>query len=326
VSAQIHLAPPGSIEAYYQEAGRAGRDGRDAVCLLLISPGDMALRRRLLESETDGRVPDPAVVEHKWNLFLELMRLAEGGSCRHDAILRYFGDEAETLSGCGRCDVCQSLDDEQGPDAREIGTIVRKALCAVARVHGRFGIRAAARLLHGASDPRLERSGLQQTRTFGALSEYSEEWLLKLLRRCVSAGWVDFHGGDRPVVLLTEEGSGVIHEKRPARLLLPPSGRPGPCAAAARSPRVAASSRRSALDDGEFDARAQNLFDDLRGHRLELARAEGVPPYIIASDRTLRDIALLRPASLDELLLAHGIGPAKAEKYGPGLLAVVNRG
>ena len=322
VSALIHLAPPGSIEAYYQEAGRAGRDGRDAVCLLLVSPGDMALRRRLLESDTDGRAPDAAVIEHKWNLFLELMRWSEGGSCRHDAILRYFGDEAETLSGCGRCDVCQSLADDQGPDAGEVGTIVRKALCAVARVHGRFGIRAAARLLRGASDPRLQRSGLQQTRTFGALDEYSEEWLLKLLRRCVSAGWVDFHGGDRPVVLLTEEGYGVIHEKRPARLLLPSRSRPAPRSAPALSTR---SPRHSSPGDEEFDERAQNLFEDLRGHRLELARAEGVPPYIIASDRSLRDIALLRPSSLEELLLAHGIGPTKAEKYGPGLLAVVNQ-
>ena len=209
-----------------------------------------------------------------------------------------------------------------------MGTIVRKALCAVARVHGRFGIRAAARLLRGASDPRLQRSGLQQTRTFGALDEYSEEWLLKLLRRCVSAGWVDFHGGDRPVVLLTEEGYGVIHEKRPARLLLPPSRRPAPRSASAlsiRSPLDTLSTGRSSPSDEEFDERAQNLFEDLRGHRLELARAEGVPPYIIASDRSLRDIALLRPSSLEELLLAHGIGPTKAEKYGPGLLAVVNQ-
>ena len=97
----VHLAPPGSLEAFYQEAGRAGRDGLPAVCLLLVSPGDMALRRYLIESDAGGGAVSAELVRHKWNMFLELMRWAEGGSCRHDAILRYFGDEEETLSGCG---------------------------------------------------------------------------------------------------------------------------------------------------------------------------------------------------------------------------------
>jgi ATP-dependent DNA helicase RecQ len=277
----------------------------------------------LLERDAEGRVPDPAVVEHKWNLFLELMRWAEGGSCRHDAILRYFGDEAETLSGCGRCDVCQRLetDDEASPET--VSTIVRKALCAVARIQGRFGIRAAARLLRGTDDPRLERHGLDQTPTFGTLQEHSEEWLLKLLHRCVSAGWVDFQGGDRPVVRLTEEGRGVIHQQRPARLLLPSTHRSGPRARGRSS--AAAVIPHASPDQPTFDARAQALFEALRRHRLELARAEGIPPYCIASDRTLRDIALLQPADCEELKLAHGIGPAKAEKYGAGLLAVVDQ-
>ena len=92
------------------------------------------------ESGAEGVAPDPAVVEHKWGLFLELIRWAEGGSCRHDAILRYFGDEAETLHGCGRCDVCRALDDGAAAQDDELATLlVRKALSGVARVHGRFG-------------------------------------------------------------------------------------------------------------------------------------------------------------------------------------------
>jgi ATP-dependent DNA helicase RecQ len=125
VRAVIHLAPPGSMEAYYQEVGRAGRDGEDAVGQLMISPGDMAMRRRLVESDADGRAPDPERVQHRWNLFLELMRWAEGGSCRHDAILRYFGDEAETLAGCGRCDVCLNLAGNDGSDPVEVTLLVR---------------------------------------------------------------------------------------------------------------------------------------------------------------------------------------------------------
>src|SRR5688572_10930226 len=115
VRAVVHLAPPSSIEAYCQEVGRAGRDGAGAYGLLLVSPGDMPLRRRLLE----GAARSEAMLAHKWGLFLELMRWAEGGSCRHDAILRYFGDEAETLDGCGRCDVCETLHDG-GPSAEDV--------------------------------------------------------------------------------------------------------------------------------------------------------------------------------------------------------------
>ena len=324
VRAIAHLAPPSSVEAYYQEVGRAGRDGEDAYCLLLISPGDMALRRRLIESDA----PEEAVVQHKWNLFLELMRWSEGGSCRHDAILRYFGDEEETLSGCGRCDVCCDLSRTEEADSAEVSTVVRKALCAVARLHGRYGIQMAAKLLHGTEDARLSRDSLDRTPTFGTLKEHSEKWLLQLLRRLVTAGWVDFSGGERPVVLLTAEGREVIHAERPARLLLPPKQTRLPRAARTRregfDPRPAPAPRVVEPKEG-FDADAQALFDALRHHRLTLARDEKVPPYVIASDRTLRDIVLLRPANLEELKLAHGIGPAKAEKYGDGLLAIVQQ-
>jgi ATP-dependent DNA helicase RecQ len=316
-----HLAPPSSVEAYYQEAGRAGRDGEDAVCLLLISPGDMALRRYLIESDSDGRAPDPEVVRHKWNLFLELMRWAEGGGCRHDAILRYFGDEEETLAGCGRCDVCLMLAEEEG-DPEEVSTVVRKALCGVARVHGRFGIQVAAKLLQGGADERLQWSGLSQTPTFGTLGEYSEDWLLKLLRRCITAGWVDFQGGDRPVVVVTEEGRSVIHARRPARMLLPSTRK---VAAAPTGGRGRSSRRAAASGQEDLDERARDLFEALRAYRLETARQQKVPPYVVASDRSLRDIALLRPGTLNELELAHGIGPAKVDKYGEALLSVVRR-
>ncbi len=313
----VHLAPPGSVEAYYQEAGRAGRDGAPALCLLLVSSGDLALRRRLIESDVEGRTPDPETVAHRWNLFLELMRWSEGGACRHDAILRYFGDEEETLAGCGRCDVCLELDDGGGPDAAEVSTIVRQALCGVARVHGRFGIGAAARLLRGADDLRLQRAGLHETSTFGLLSERAEEWILTLLRRCVTAGWVDFQGGDRPVVVVTDEGYDVIHERRPARLLLPP-------AAAERGPRAAPrSGARRPAPPPDLEEDARDLFEALRAWRLETAREAGVPPYVVASDRSLRDIAALRPAGLEALRTAHGIGPAKAEKYGTEILTIV---
>ena len=318
-----HLAPPGSVEAYYQEAGRAGRDGEDAVCTLLVSPGDMALRRHLIASDNDGRLPELATVQHKWNLFLELMRWAEGGSCRHDAILRYFGDEEETLSGCGRCDVCTDMVAAEEDD-EETSTIVRKALCGVARVNGRFGIQLAAKLLRGAEDDRLEWSGLKSTPTFGTLSEYSEDWLLKLLRRCITAGWADFRGGERPVVVVTEEGQEVIHARRPARLLLPSTRR----ARIPSTPSRAGGGRATAAAETVLDAEGTQIFEALRAWRLETARLEEVPPYVVASDRTLREIAQIRPLpqQVDDLAVAHGIGPAKVDKYGADILRVLGGG
>ncbi len=323
VRAVIHLAPPGSVEAYYQEVGRAGRDGQDAVGLLLLSPGDMPRRRFLIESDNAGATPSPEAVQHKWGLFLELMRFAEGGSCRHDAVLRYFGDEEETLAGCGRCDVCQHLaaggDASQDFDSEAVSLIVRKALSGVARIHAQYGLSAAVALLRGIKDERLERRGLHLTSTFGVLSDFGDDWLTRLLRRCVTAGWVDFHGGDRPVVALTEEGIAAMRDERPVRLLLPPLKDAG----RRRAPTPRRS--RGAAEDAGLSPAENLLFESLRAHRMEVARLESVPPYVVASDRALRDIARLRPVDLPSLQLANGIGPAKAERYGDGILAVVRQ-
>ncbi len=346
VRAVIHFAPPGSIEAYYQEVGRAGRDGADALGLMIISPGDMARRRALLEMDRAEGESARRAAEHKWELFLELMRFAEGGSCRHDAVLRYFGDDAEALAGCGRCDVCEALavgaDGALVDDREQVTLVVRKALSAVARVHGRFGLSAAVALLRGVRDPRLERRGLDRTSTFGVLREHSEAWLTRLLRRCVTAGWVDFVGAERPVVALTAEGISTMRGERAVRLLLPPLE-----AAVAKAKRAAfdASSKGTTADAQSaaersrggpraparpsadaLDERERALFDALRAYRLKRATASRVPPYVVASDRTLREIAALRPKTIEELLEIHGIGPAKARRYGNGLLGVVAKG
>lgn len=321
VRAVVHLAPPSSVEAYYQEVGRAGRDGERAFGMLLLSSNDMPLRRSLLESSATETGAAPAVFEHKWNLFLELMRWAEGGSCRHDAILRYFGDEAETVGGCGICDVCQSLSGDSDRDPEEVSTIVRKLLSGVARVHGRFGLAMAVKLLLGVAEPRLDRTRLSQTRTFGILKEHPEDWIVRALRRCVTAGWVDFHGRERPVVILTEEGMAVMKGDKPARLLLPEERAASDSAKRTRKePDQAAKAVAEAV---QADPEAERVFEALRSYRLQRAKDDGVPPYVVASDRTLREIAVLRPRTEAELAMAHGIGPQKIERYGDELLRTV---
>ncbi|PYQ40457.1 MAG: hypothetical protein DMF77_18380 [Acidobacteria bacterium] len=275
VRAVVHLGPPGSIEAYYQEVGRAGRDGAPAWGLLIVSPSDMPRRRRLLESDAPGE----AVLAHKWGLFLELMRWAEGGSCRHDAILRYFGDEAETLDGCGQCDVCVTLEEETIGDA--VTLVVRKALSAVARVHRRFGLQAAVRLLRGEADPRLERSGLDRTPTFGSLREHPERWLLRVLRRCVTAGWVDFTADGKPGVLLTEAGRAVRRAEQPARLLLPSRASAAPAGAVRARRDRGGSGRRPAVPGAtlvEMDGAAANVFEALRAIASPSRAPRACPP------------------------------------------------
>jgi ATP-dependent DNA helicase RecQ len=323
VRAVIHLAPPGSVESYYQEVGRAGRDGEDAHALMFLSAADMPRRRHLIESDASGSAMSAESVQHKWNLFLELMRFAEGGSCRHDSVLRYFGDEEETLAGCGRCDVCLQLatgaENHLDASPEEVTLLVRKALAGIARVHGKFGLGAAVALLRGAKDPRLERMNLHLTTTFGVLAEFSDDWLTRLLRRCVTAGWVDFWGGDRPVVILSPDGEAVMRGERKVRLLLPPKLKGGKGSSKKRT-----SSRRQQSEPESFDIAQQELFEALREHRLEVARMEAVPPYVVASDRTLREIVMDRPTSDAELQQIHGIGATKAERYGVGLLSVVS--
>ena len=223
--------------------------------------------------------------------------------------------------------MCLTLEEAPAATSEEITLIVRKALSGVARVHGRFGLMLAAKLLAGESDPRLDRTGLGKVRTFGVLADWPVPRLVRLLRRCVTAGWVGFSGDERPVVTLTDSGMAVMRAERPARLVLPGEHAAGLQSGRSRSPVAGRAAGTVAGGVGrELDGAAEQLFQALRAHRLAVARREGVAPFIIASDRSLRDLSLLRPRDERELLAVHGIGPAKAARYGHGLLQVVNGG
>ncbi|HET8937324.1 MAG TPA: HRDC domain-containing protein, partial [Polyangiales bacterium] len=264
-------------------------------------------------------------------LFLELMRWVESGSCRHDAILRYFGDQEEALGGCQQCDNCLTIAQTEPVADEDLQLIVRKALSGIARVHGRYGLTTAVKLLRGHSDEKLVRRGLDRVRTFGVLRLESEDWLTRLLRRLVTAGLVVFTGEDRPIVMLTEAGRAVMEGRQTARVLLPsraPRNRKVKGRAAYGStPPVRFSSeptvQRTPDAEAQLDDASLELFEALRAHRLTVARAESVPPFVVASDRTLRDMARTRPLSESQLLSVYGMGPVKAARYGAGFLAIV---
>ncbi|WP_437727872.1 RecQ family ATP-dependent DNA helicase [Sorangium sp. So ce861] len=355
----VHAQPPSSIEAYYQEVGRAGRDGDPARGLLLFAPADIALRRRLCQLGEGGAEASADDAARAWGLFRELLRYIDAATCRHDFILRYFGDEAESLGGCGHCDVCLEVDalEESDPAAlARDNDLVRRALAGVARAKGGAGMQAIASMLTGESNERVRRMGLDRLSTFGVLEGKRHDEAMSILRVLLANGWIDLTTGEFPVPLVTPSGWRVMRGEVPARVRLPlpaarrkplrrpapaPAARPAPAAPSspARTPTAARASSSAAHDRApaapvatspaqaepgvELEERDVPLFEALRAHRAALAKEKSLPAYIIAHDRTLREIARIRPASLDDLALARGMGQAKISSYGEGILRVV---
>ncbi len=322
IRAVLHVQPPSSIEAYYQEVGRAGRDGAEAWGLLLCSGADIALRRRLVTTGSDGASAPPELAARAWALFRELLRYLDARSCRHDFILRYFGDERELLGGCGHCDVCVALDGRDGDDGaerEETAKLVRMALSAVARARQRAGLTAIAEMLRGVDSERTQRFGFTELSTFGLLRDRSPAWVLDLLRALLTAGWIDLTPTEHPVPLLTRAGADVMRAQGPVRLTLPEEREK-------RARKRAPGPRSAAPDMDAADAATRERFERLRAHRAQMARARGVPAYVVALDRTLLEMATRAPRSAEELLGVFGMGPARVEAYGEGFLRALHEG
>jgi len=320
------VQPPSSIEAYYQEVGRAGRDGAEAWGLLLCSGADIGLRRRLVTTSGDGSMASAELAARAWALFRELLRYLDARTCRHDFILRYFGDEQELLGGCGHCDVCAAVDqattDEsegESPEAEATATVVRMALSAVARARQRAGLGAIVEMLRGVDGERTRRFGFTELSTFGLLRDRSPGWVADLMRGLLAAGWIDLTPTDHPVPLLTRAGVEAMRATGPLRFALPverTSSRPRK--AGVGGPAAGGRSASKGLE--LLDAQSRDRFEKLRAHRAQMAKARGVPAYVVALDRTLLEMATRTPRSRAELLEVFGMGPARVEAYGDGFL------
>ena len=258
----------------------------------------------------------------------------DAATCRHDFILRYFGDEAESLGGCGHCDVCRDVEARAALDPAALDEdrdVIRRALAGVARARGSAGLVAVAGMLAGEQGPRLARMGLDRLSTFGVLSGRTRAEVMTVLRVLLANGWIDLSEGDFPMPVITASGWKVLAGEIPVRVRLPrarplaaaPSAATTPSARKPRAPRVRPAPAAGALEGTPLGPEEQALFQALAAHRVALARVRSVPVYVIAPNRTLTEIARLRPRSVEDLGMVHGMGPGRIAAYGEGFLGVV---
>jgi len=294
-----HIDLPGSIEAYHQETGRAGRDGLPSDALMLYGSEDVALRSRFIE---ESEAPEQRKRMERQKLDA-LLGLAETATCRRQALLSYFGDRCEP---CGNCDTCAE------PPRLFDGTIAaQKALSCIHRTGERFGQAYVVDVLLGVEDERILRFGHDSISTFGIGKEHDNRTWRAILRQLVALRLIDVdlagHGG----LSISEAGRRFLREKQTLMLRVPAPPR-------ARQAKVSRQQASAALPDAD-----RALFQALREKRMEIARAQNVPPYVIFHDKTLIEIAAARPTSRREMAAVPGVGEAKLERYGPAFLSVI---
>ena len=330
VRAVVHYDVPGSVEAYYQEAGRAGRDGEKAHCVLLFTYADTRIHEFFIERGRDEVAPEryEAWASRERRKVRAMVRYAYEASCRHGEILDYFGENMTVgPEGCGACDLCTgqtgvpgetlasltALAQTSGRSSRgraktadrELPTrpldeqeqvVVQKALSAVARADGRLSNSAICRILLGSKRPDVLSDPLAQTRSYGQLKGYGHEPIRRLLVALERARCTQ---GQRP--RLTSTGFEVMWGRQSVDLSV--------------GPLVAKRSKASrAAADAPTDDIDEQLLEQLRAARLEAARDLEVPAYVVASNKTLEGLAAVRPEANDEAWLSiHGIGPKKVE-------------
>jgi len=292
-----HLDLPKSIEGYYQETGRAGRDGLPADAWMTYGLSDVVQQRRLIDqseaSEAFKRVSGAKLDA--------LLGLAETAGCRRVRLLGYFG---ESSAPCGNCDNCLSP-----PQTWDATDAARQALSAIFRTGQRFGAAYVIDVLRGERSDRMERQGHDQLAVFGLGAALDAIAWRGIFRQLIAQG----------LVSVDHEAHGALKLAEPSRAVL----RGEATVAMRRTVERPAKAPRVRGEAATLDAGSRGLFDALRGWRLEQARTQGVPAYVVLHDRTLAAIAQSRPATLATLARIDGIGAAKLDRYGEAIVALV---
>ena len=293
----VHYDLPRNVESYYQETGRAGRDGLPAEALLLFGYGDVAVARALIEN---GGNPEQVRIElHKLNA---MVGFAEAQTCRRRVLLGYFGERL--ADDCGNCDVC--LDPPQRFDATEEA---QKALSCVYRVGQRFGAGHVIDVLRGSANERVSRLGHDRLSTYGIGRELSSEAWGSLIRQLVHLGYLEQDVGNFSVLKLTPAARPLL--KGEERLVL-------------ARPRVrTVAPKKKETGRGAVPPRDEGLFQALRVLRKRLADEAGVPPFVVFADTSLSEMAARRPQTAEELLQVSGVGEHKLGRYGAAFLEVI---